>query len=46
VAIATDLSDIADRINRFSGAIFVKGSRRYQLERALPATLVPAPAHV
>jgi hypothetical protein len=33
-------------LSNANGAIFVKGSRRYQLERALPAALAPASAHV
>jgi len=43
--IAVDLSSITARIAAFSGSVFVKGSRRYELEHALPAGVVPSSDH-
>lgn len=40
VTIAATTAEIAARIAGFRGAVFVKGSRRYQLERALPEALL------
>jgi hypothetical protein len=39
--VVTRLADITAAITGFRGAIFVKGSRRYQLEAALGAHLEP-----
>ena len=41
ISVVTRLADIAAAITGFRGAIFVKGSRRYQLEAALGALLEP-----
>ena len=35
VAVVTALDPVAARLAEFRGAVFVKGSRRWQLERAL-----------
>ena len=45
IMIAANTVEIAARIAGFHGAVFVKGSRRYQLERALPTELLSALAH-
>ncbi len=45
ITVAVDTQEIAARIGRFRGAVFVKGSRRYQLERALPPTVSPGLVH-
>lgn len=36
ISVVTSLAPIAARVADFRGAVFLKGSRRYQLERALP----------
>ena len=41
ISVVTKHADIASAIAGFRGAIFVKGSRRYQLEAALGALLEP-----
>jgi UDP-N-acetylmuramyl pentapeptide synthase len=41
ISVVTTHADIAAAISGFHGAIFVKGSRRYQLEAALGALLEP-----
>ena len=41
ISVVTRQADIAAAITGFRGAIFVKGSRRYQLEAALGALLEP-----
>jgi UDP-N-acetylmuramoyl-tripeptide--D-alanyl-D-alanine ligase len=46
VTVADSIEAIAARLAMFSGAVFVKGSRRYQLERALPPSSLSAPASV
>lgn len=43
VAVVADLSPVRDRLVGFTGAVFLKGSRRYQLETVLDAS--PAHAH-
>ena len=43
LAVITDLAPVRDRLAGFNGAVFLKGSRRYQLETALDAS--PAHAH-
>ncbi len=43
LAVITDLGAVRDRLNGFKGAVFLKGSRRYQLETILEAS--PAHAH-
>ncbi|HKB92412.1 MAG TPA: UDP-N-acetylmuramoyl-tripeptide--D-alanyl-D-alanine ligase, partial [Opitutaceae bacterium] len=46
VEVVTDLAPVAAKIAHFSGAVFVKGSRRYQLERILEAEVpVTSGAH-
>jgi UDP-N-acetylmuramyl pentapeptide synthase len=43
VAVITDLAPVRDRLTGFTGAVFLKGSRRYQLETVLnPHALSPA----
>ena len=39
VAVITDLQPVRDRLAGFKGAVFLKGSRRYQLETVLDASL-------
>jgi UDP-N-acetylmuramoyl-tripeptide--D-alanyl-D-alanine ligase len=36
IVIAASIEDIAARLHAFRGAVFIKGSRRYQLERLVP----------
>jgi len=43
LAVVTDLSPFRERLTGFRGAVFLKGSRRYQLETVLGAD--PAHAH-
>lgn len=46
VAVVTALDSVAARLVEFRGAVFVKGSRRWQLERALePNAAMTAHAH-
>lgn len=44
VAVVTDLAAVRERVAGFKGAVFLKGSRRYQLESVLDAALA-AHAH-
>jgi UDP-N-acetylmuramoyl-tripeptide--D-alanyl-D-alanine ligase len=37
IAVVTSLAPVAARLAEFRGAVFLKGSRRYQLEQVLPA---------
>ena len=41
-AVIADLAPVRERLVRFKGAVFLKGSRRYQLETVLDASLVSA----
>jgi UDP-N-acetylmuramyl pentapeptide synthase len=45
IAVITSLEPVAARLAEFQGAVFVKGSRRYQLERALSAVVPQEAAH-
>jgi UDP-N-acetylmuramoyl-tripeptide--D-alanyl-D-alanine ligase len=45
VAVVDALDPVAERLAGWRGAVFIKGSRRYQLERLLDASSTPAPAH-
>jgi UDP-N-acetylmuramoyl-tripeptide--D-alanyl-D-alanine ligase len=45
IEIAATLEPVAARIAGWRGAVFVKGSRRYQLENALAPELAGAGAH-
>ncbi|HLP03220.1 MAG TPA: UDP-N-acetylmuramoyl-tripeptide--D-alanyl-D-alanine ligase [Opitutaceae bacterium] len=45
VHIAADLDELRAPLAAFRGAVFVKGSRRFQLESLFAATPVPAGAH-
>lgn len=45
VEVVESLAPITARLEKFRGAVFVKGSRRYQLERALPAVVAGEAAH-
>ena len=42
IAVITDLAPVRERLAGFTGAVFLKGSRRYQLETVLEPH---APAH-
>jgi UDP-N-acetylmuramoyl-tripeptide--D-alanyl-D-alanine ligase len=42
VAVITDLAPVRERLTGFKGAVFLKGSRRYQLESVLDASLTHA----
>jgi UDP-N-acetylmuramoyl-tripeptide--D-alanyl-D-alanine ligase len=42
IAVITDLQPVRVRLADFSGAVFLKGSRRYQLETVLADTAVSA----
>lgn len=42
VAVVADLAPVRERLAGFAGAVFLKGSRRYQLESVLDAPLAPA----
>jgi UDP-N-acetylmuramoyl-tripeptide--D-alanyl-D-alanine ligase len=42
VAVITDLAPVRERLTGFKGAVFLKGSRRYQLETVLDASLTHA----
>jgi UDP-N-acetylmuramoyl-tripeptide--D-alanyl-D-alanine ligase len=44
IEVVTALEPVAERLAEFHGAVFLKGSRRWQLERVL-APAVPAAAH-
>lgn len=46
LTIAPSVEEIAGHLAAFAGAVFVKGSRRYQLERALAPSSPPALATV
>lgn len=37
ISVLTDLQPVRERLAGFAGAVFLKGSRRYQLESVLPA---------
>ncbi len=39
VAVISDLADVRERLVTFKGAVFLKGSRRYQLETVLDASV-------
>ncbi len=39
IEVVTTLDSVTAKVSQFHGAVFVKGSRRYELEKALPATL-------
>jgi UDP-N-acetylmuramyl pentapeptide synthase len=41
IAVITDLAPVRERLTGFKGAVFLKGSRRYQLETVLDASLAP-----
>ena len=45
VEIAADLAPIAARLAEFQGSVFMKGSRRYQLEQALAGAARPEAVH-
>ena len=45
VCVAADIDAIRGPVAEFSGAVFVKGSRRYQLESLFSATPATAGAH-
>ena len=45
IQIASSLETISVRVAEWRGAVFVKGSRRYQLERALAGATAPEAAH-
>ncbi|MEO7414148.1 MAG: UDP-N-acetylmuramoyl-tripeptide--D-alanyl-D-alanine ligase [Opitutaceae bacterium] len=45
INVVTSLAPIAARLAAFRGAVFLKGSRRYQLEQALPATSAQEAVH-
>jgi UDP-N-acetylmuramoyl-tripeptide--D-alanyl-D-alanine ligase len=45
IQVAADLDAIRVPLAEFSGAVFVKGSRRYQLESLFSASPAPAGAH-
>jgi len=45
IEIADSLAPIAARLAEFQGAVFVKGSRRYQLERALSGAAIAETVH-
>jgi UDP-N-acetylmuramoyl-tripeptide--D-alanyl-D-alanine ligase len=42
VAVISDLAPVRERLTGFKGALFLKGSRRYQLESVLDASLTHA----
>jgi UDP-N-acetylmuramoyl-tripeptide--D-alanyl-D-alanine ligase len=42
IEIASSLAPVAAQVAAFRGAVFIKGSRRYELEKALPAESDPA----
>ena len=42
--IVSTLDPVAERVAAWRGAVFVKGSRRWQLERAIEPTAIPAHA--
>ncbi|MEO6568164.1 MAG: UDP-N-acetylmuramoyl-tripeptide--D-alanyl-D-alanine ligase [Opitutaceae bacterium] len=45
INVVTSLAPIAARLAAFRGAVFLKGSRRYQLEQALPAPAAQEAVH-
>ena len=40
VSVIADLAAVRERLAAFKGAVFLKGSRRYQLETALDGPLI------
>jgi UDP-N-acetylmuramoyl-tripeptide--D-alanyl-D-alanine ligase len=42
IEIVNSLAPVAEQVAAFRGAVFIKGSRRYELEKALPAGSEPA----
>jgi UDP-N-acetylmuramoyl-tripeptide--D-alanyl-D-alanine ligase len=45
IEVAQGVDEVAPRLAAFHGSIFVKGSRRYQLERAFARAGQPEEAH-